>query len=561
MAKKKTTPIAEIERRVAEQKRVAFPVPMEELGETLTEEQRQRAIAWARGLTPEEKETITRNYMMPVMARKDNVEGFGYFYQMVHRREIPEHARSWVEGIYKAREDGKGIVIEAFRGSTKTTTVTITFTAFRIGQEPQRANLLVQVGDDIAIDNTAQISDIIENNPGWKLVFPHVVPDKEKGWGAGGYEVKRSDIPYGEWREMNAQRKDPTLVGVGYKSSEIIGKHPDGVMVIDDIHDEGNTASARELEKVRRILTGTIYPAMTPDTWKVFIGTPWVENDTLRYVAATGEYVHIKTPVYEVREDGEDEFEGRQVKLAWKERFDVRALRIAKKLAGSLQFARMFLLDLTAAANRVFKYQLYPASEIRWNWIMVGGCDYAGSMDAYKNKAGQGDYFALAYVLKLPGGGAVVADGVLARCTQAEAEGYIKRAQEIYPLRNTVVEGDGKGEEFIQVLRRNPGLRIIPMKTGGKGKAARLERQMGPWLENGTVRISDADTPFLVELRRELDNWPLVDHEDAMDGVYWALRGMPEVLTMPRDVEGELPMAMAYKKKNVNPYLSLGKAR
>jgi hypothetical protein len=96
------------------------------------------------------------------------------------------------------------------------------------------------------------------------------------------------------------------------------------------------------------------------------------------------------------------------------------------------------------------------------------------------------------------------------------------------------------------------------MKTGGKGKAARLERQMGPWLENGMVRISDADTPFLVELRRELDNYPLCDHDDALDGVYWALRGMPEVLSMPRDMEGELPMNMPWKKKITNPYVSLG---
>jgi hypothetical protein len=191
---------------------------------------------------------------------------------------------------------------------------------------------------------------------------------------------------------------------------------------------------------------------------------------------------------------------------------------------------------------------------------MVGGCDYAGSMDEYKNKAGIPNFFALCYLLKLPGGGAVVADGVLVHCTQAEAEGYIKRAQEIYPIRNIVVEGDGKGEDFIQVLRRNPGLKILPMKTGGKGKGIRFEREMSPWLENGTIRISDADTVFLIALRRFLDNWPLVDEDDTGDSLYWAMRGMPEVMTMPRDVDGELPMN-TYKKKTTNPYLSLGRAR
>ena len=71
--------------------------------------------------------------------------------------------------MYEAREEGKGVVIEAFRGSTKTTTLTIAFTAFRIGKEPQKANLLIQVGDDTASDTTQQIADIIENNPETEL--------------------------------------------------------------------------------------------------------------------------------------------------------------------------------------------------------------------------------------------------------------------------------------------------------------------------------------------------------------------------------------------------------
>ena len=198
----------------------------------------------------------------------------------------------------------------------------------------------------------------------------------------------------------------------------------------------------------------------------------------------------------------------------------------------------------------------YPNTELKATWPVVGGVDYAGSMDEWKNKKGMGDYFALAYVAKLPGGGAVVVDGVLERCTQADAEIYVRQAQGMWPgWISAVVEGDGRGEDFIQVLKRNPGLKIVPMKTGGKGKAERLERQMGPWLANGTVRVSDADTPFLNELRKELDLWPLSAHDDALDAVYWALRGMPEVLSMPVE-ESVLPAEMRHKK--TNPFAMLG---
>jgi hypothetical protein len=364
--------------------------------------------------------------------------------------------------------------------------------------------------------------------------------------------VKRNDIPYEQWREMNANRKDPSLLGVSYKSRAIIGRHPDGVLIVDDIHDENNTSSERELATVRKILTGTIFPTITKDTWKVFVGTPWVENDALQYVASTGEFKRVTTPVY--RENGKG------VEYTWPAKFDKKEVEKQKNLAGSIEFARMFMLDLTASQNKIYKYQLYPASEIRFTWPIVAGVDYAGTMDPAKNKTGKNDYFAIAYVAKLPGGGAVVVDGVLAHCTQAEAEGYVVSGQNSYPnYLVAVVEGDGKGEEFIQVARRNPGIKMRPEKTGGKSKSNRLITQMSPWLESGMVRISDAETPFLSELRKELDMPESARYDDARDALYWALRGMPDVLMIPKD-EDELP-ATEKKKKTGNPVYAVDWSR
>ena len=555
----------------------------------LTDEEREQALADLATATAAQKKATLEKWL-PVSARtNDNPFGFGDFYAVIHGKRMPRHAffewvipMYWAAGkldddkvisIYSQAPDysyiiediksqfldvgqlARGIVIEAFRGSTKTTSVTMTFVAFRIGHEPHKANLIIQVGDDSATKNTQQIADIIENNPGWKRAFPHVVPDRDMGWGAGGYEVKVThdtltgeEIEYTAWRELNSKRVDPTLLGVGYKSRQVIGKHPDGILVVDDIHDENNTSSRRELERVRQILTGTIFPTMTPGTWKVFIGTPWVENDTLHYVAATGEFLHVKTPVK--RDDV----------LTWPGMFTQAEIDKAARLAGSREFARMYMLDLSYSKNRIFRYQLYPSSEIRFNWPMVGGVDPAGTMDEYTNKAGRNDYFAMAYTAKLPAYGAVCVDGVLEHCTQAQGETYVNTAQSIHPTWiSSVVEGDGKGEEFIQVIKRNPGLRIMPMKTRGRGKGRRFEKEMAPWLENGTVRISDAETPFLNELRHELDTYPDCEHDDALDALYWSLRGMPDVLVL-RDNEQELPMpSMDEHKQQVHPYCSLGR--
>ena len=74
-------------------------------------------------ITPQIKEILS-----------DTPKGFDLFYAFIHGTPLPKHALVWIEELYKAREKKRGIVIEAFRGSTKTTTLT-TYLAYRIGLE------------------------------------------------------------------------------------------------------------------------------------------------------------------------------------------------------------------------------------------------------------------------------------------------------------------------------------------------------------------------------------------------------------------------------------------
>jgi len=301
-------------------------------------------------------QNLMENYAL--MARlEDSPDGFEAFFQVINGKELLRHSREQVEGIYSARAEGKYTGIEAFRGSAKTT-VMVTFFAYRIGLEPHRANLLIQVGDDIAQDNAERVADIIAYNPGWKMVFPNVVPDTEKGWGAGGYEVKRTDIPYPEWRKINSERKDPTFLGLGYKSRAIIGKRPDGILLVDDILDENNTASEREMQTVDSILTGTIFPTMTKDTWLIFCYTPWKENDPVVKQTRGESFKLIKTPVYKtVGHPTPFQFHGDYIELTWPERFDIAEIEKRLRISGTIEFARMYLLFFSKGYNRVLKFQ------------------------------------------------------------------------------------------------------------------------------------------------------------------------------------------------------------
>ncbi len=474
-----------------------------------------------RALSPGELRAFAQLCRAGIARTSDSPTGFDHFYRLIFDRPLPPHARAeWIEPLYAAQATGKGLVIEAFRGSTKTTSVTIAFVAFRIGQQPQKSNLLIQVGDDIAKDNAQQIADLIAHNPGWKLVFPSVLPDRKVGWGRDGYEVLYTDLDYAEWRAQCAREKgkDPTFIGLGYKSRAIIGKHPTGILVVDDIHDENNTRSAAELETVIKIVTGTLMPTLTPESWKVFIGTPWALDDVLAYIKSTGEFNNAKTPILR-------DIDNESVPT-WPERFSWAEIEKQRALAGEVEFARMFLLDLEAASGVHLKAEWlhkYPYAQIDPSWPVVMGVDYASAAD--QTASNKRDYCAIAIGCVLPGGGGgVLVDGFRGKVSQGAAEEQLKQLTARYPTTQMIgVEAVGKGEEFYHLMLRRSRLPVTPCHTGGKSKGLRFERGMAPLFQSSRAFIADIQTPFLKAFQDEWVRWPHAPHDDTLDAVYWML--------------------------------------
>lgn len=428
--------------------------------------------------------------------------------------------------IFDAHAVGKGAVIEAFRGSTKTTTVTQTFAVFFIGHHPEACNLLIQVGDDSAEDNTEQMADIIANNPAWRLFFPHVVPDRGKGWGAKGYEVMRNDLPYEEWRRINSARKDPSFLGVGRTSRAIIGKHPSGLLIIDDIDDENTTSSDREMYKTRNILLGTILPTITSGTWPVIIGTPWIEDDTIGYVKTTGRFEHCFTAG-----TLEAEWPGTPV---WPELFGEDKLQDLYDLFGELEFARMILLNLERAKGIYLKRSWlsdYPHEDIDDSWKVVMGMDFASTADKLKDR--KADYCTISIGRLIPGGGVILVDGFRGHVSQGEAIQKLESLAVTYPtLQLIAVEKEGVGGQFVQQLQLYPHLPIHPASTADKispnvpsarNKGDRFQKQMAPVFQRGACRLSNRPTKFLNVFRNEWISWNLGPYDDTLDSTYYML--------------------------------------
>ncbi|MCK5601162.1 hypothetical protein KAR91_04780 [Candidatus Pacearchaeota archaeon] len=514
-----------------------------------------------------------RKGLLEEEAREFSPKGFTAWYERLLGNVLPQYSLDdWIIPIFEAKKIDKGTEIFAWRGSWKTTTISIAFGTFFIGHNPERANLIISSSGANADLITQAIKSIIESSSAWKAVFPNIVPDKGKGWGAEGYEVMRNDIEYSKWVDLNTHRKDPTCLGLGIGSKTLIGKHPDGLLLLDDILDEDNTVSVRQMSAIATKVTGTILPFIVEDetkpvgekvvTWPIVIGTPWQEDDVYQDVKDTGEFVFSSTPIMVECDESDGVYISHEMLSGWfkltePSRYSVDSIIRVYNRSQHKEFMRMYMLNLDVKMEgEGLIFRTYPHQKIDFSEVMTVGVDYMSMIKDANVDLRNRSYYAQAYLFKLPDGRAVIGDGWHGRPTQGEAELQMEKAEATYPgHRATIFEGDGKGEEALQVFMRNPNLTIIPRTTKGKGKSERLERGLGPWLENGTILISDGDTPFLQFLRKGLRKYPQW-FLDAIDAMYWAVMGMPEVLKLEKPKE-RLPRAVR-KKKQESPWVSAG---
>lgn len=522
----------------------------------------------------------------------DDPDGFADFFWCCTRLELPKHALyGWIVPIYLShraigleefkkyydRADAKkyrficdyvmdqiaagvalqtviGVVIEASRELTKTTVITNYFTAFRIGHQPHRANLLVQVGDDIAKDNSSQVARVIKQYEGWKATFPHVVPDEAKGWGDKGYEVRQTHewkngemvaLSDDEWNRKIATRKDPTLLGVGYSSHSLIGKHPDGILVVDDIHDEENTKSEKELNAVLNIVESVINYTFTADAWVVYVGTPWKEYDTLGYIKSTRVYLSVVMPAYVEIVEGKvrlpEEWKAETQKVfMWDEmRGEDWMLKKLSQTRKMSEFLRMILLALRSAGEKIYKYRSFPHAEILWDdWGIVNGVDPTATHSSVNRKGGV-SHFAICHALITHFNTIVIGGGYLEKVTSDAGERELVTFQRLHPncLRASI-EQNGAGAIFIGMVSRNAGLTLIPHLATELGSGPKLQRQfefLSPLLGSGIVQISDESTPYLDALRRYFQMYPNIAEDsellDAADALCMAVLDIPEVWT------------------------------
>ena len=489
-------------------------------------------------LTLGELEELRRKALV-VASTEFNVRGFRAFFELLHNIPLHVEGEKWVAKAFDDHENKRGTLAEVHREGAKTTVFSKFFLAFFIGHHPELSSMVVRINDDKAGETTQAVANIIEHDPNWKLVFPNIVPDKTKGWGAGGYEVMDSSINYSEWSEIKTKlTPDPSFIGYGWKSGSIIGSRINGVLLVDDIHDEVNTGSSRQLEAVKKWFKSTLGPCVMQGAWKIWNFTPWLDNDLYAYLKATGAYGEIKTPLL-VKVDEKDPrrekwplderipMSGQYYYKYWPEAWSWDRITEKYLECGAIEFARMYMLDLEAAKGVNLKGEWlhkYPAQDIDPSWPVFFGIDYASTVDKLRGR--ERDYFAMAIARAIPGGGLVIIDGLRRHMSKGEAITTVLAYMGMYPqLQQIGVEAIGTGQEFYNdlLLANDIGGRVPPLVRithGRKGKGERFENWLAPRCQAARIRFSNVENEFLRTFYDEWLSWPNGRHDDTIDSVF-----------------------------------------
>lgn len=476
-------------------------------------------------------------------------EGFEAFFEVMHGSKMHGEGRKWARGVFDAIDTGfRKALIEAFRGSGKTTELSKLFFAYFLGHHPHTTNGVVRVNTQKANETITDVAALIQNDPNWKRIFPHVVPSdlKNEKWGEkGGYFLMRTDITTAEWQQLRRKTHrptGPTFIGYGYDSGSIQGFRVNGILFIDDIHDKENTRSDRQLEDVKEFVKYQLLPIPVPDIGlEIWCFTPWLTNDAYAVRKSTGLYVHVHSPIMEESEDGEMwpesfgieaidrvafPFAKKKWKLNWGERWGFRQIATKYIDIGHMAFSREFLLDLEATKGQLLKQEWlhYYEGPGQASWPVYMGADYASVADKLKHK--DRDYFALSVFRAIPGGGLVLFDGYRGHVTKGEALQTVANYSALYPQTKLIgVEAIGKGEEFYNDLVLTNDIYGKPLKLrkithGRVSKGDRFENWLAPRFMSARIWISDTPTPFLTEFENEWLSYPNGEHDDCLDAAY-----------------------------------------
>ena len=452
-------------------------------------------------------------------ARLDDVEAVAAFGELVFGQRPARHHRLWLEHMLAAPRpgiSGSRVTITAPPESAKTTWGTVIKTAWFIGKHPDLAYGIVSAGEQAADDMAKAVANTIEYNPRWMLVFPQVRPDKQRGWSSDGYHVRRTDLPEGEWERLRYGNKNPSLISGGVGSARWNGWRGTGGLTWDDGHDRKSKTEEKTCRDVVGFFKDTAEYRVTGGGFLHILQTRWSNKDVVAETKDRPDFVLFHHPAIQ-------EVDGAEVSY-WPELHSVEKLQ-AIRARSPIDFELQFQGNDKAVEGSILKTAWlhdFPAGEIKKEWPIYFGIDFAVRLKDILKKGDDPDHFSL-HIYADTGTKLVVVDVVEGVYFMSDAEDLFFTLCEQYQPKRIGLEVNGAAARmYHQALLARMRLLgkhyvIVPIHQS-VAKGERIAT-VAPYYASGQIWVSDADTAGLRYFRAQWALYPQ-GKDDSLDSAY-----------------------------------------
>lgn len=402
------------------------------------------------------------------------------------------------------------VQIEAFRESAKTEQISIGYSLWRLGNNPDLRIKVVSANDDLSKAIIGAAGEHIERNERLHEVFPRLKPDKKNDWNATRLFISRDRI-----------MKDPTFSAHAVLAGGVGGRCD--ILIFDDVCDMRNTISQPGLKRMVKLAVSMVWlRLLTPGGQVIWLDTPWDVDDASADIDKYEDFYHIKHPVYKrVR----NKITGAMREVPrWPEKHSVEYLQREEKRDRFSFNTQMRLLKIAARTTPFFSSDLI-ASARSYDVPGLGdpepGHVYVSFWDLGRHTNRKGRNATVCTTIDVTETPAFIRNHLLYEDVPYNAppddddaftvSSEIERIARLYPG-ETVVEANAAGESVIE------GLDIIAtyFNTTSKTKVPMIQN-LANAMSNNEIKWRPDERLDIVE--EQLRNYTIQDDNIAQDCV------------------------------------------
>ncbi|MBU6214491.1 hypothetical protein KGM48_01455 [Patescibacteria group bacterium] len=434
-------------------------------------------------------------------------KSFFWFFHLYFRTYAKYPTADFHREIFQLLEnqEHQNIVLTAFRGSAKSTLVTLAYVIWSIlGDQHKKFPIILGSTQAKAQTHLLAIKHEFEQND---LLRADLGPFKEENnqWGATALILPQ----YGA--KISIGSTEQSIRGIRHY------EHRPDVIICDDLEDMDSVRTQESRDKLFEWVTGDVIPAGDRDTRFILIGTPLHEDSVLKRLEKLFESgsrcVVRRYPI--LNAEGKPLWPGK-----FRTEADIQAEK--DKCLNELAWLREYMLRIVQSEAQIVKrehiqyYKELPLNGHRRVILMIDPAhstkttaDYTAMVAAHIYGSGKDRKI---YIAPNP---------VNAHLT---TEQFIEKARWVYKslgasgyTRRVYVEDVGVQGVFTDLLNRE-GIFAKPYPTRGQTKAGRLEA-VAPWIELGKVLFPEKGCEQLIQ---QVLGFGIERHDDLVDALTMA---------------------------------------